>query len=200
VSACLLGQRVRFDGGHKRDDVLTGSLAAFLDLVPVCPEVGSGMGVPRPPIRLVGDPQRPRAVGVDDATSDVTEQLLSFARRCVSSLGDISGYILKRSSPSCGMEGVKVYDSRGTITDRGGVGIFARVLMEARPLLPVVEETCLKDPVRREDFLVRVLAYHRLNFSGHPYDGLSERSPGRREKPMRATPHTGIRGFTRYGA
>ena len=145
VSACLLGQGVRFDGGHKRDDVLTGALATFLDLVPVCPEVGIGMGVPRPPIRLVGDSQQPRAVGVDDATPDVTEQLLSFARRHVSSLGDISGYILKRSSPSCGMAGVKVYDSKGTITDHKGVGIFARVLMEAKPLLPVVEETCLKN-------------------------------------------------------
>lgn len=160
MSACLLGRGVRFDGGHKRDDFLTGSLADFLDLVPVCPEVGIGMGVPRPPIRLVGDPERPHALGVDDATLDVTERLLSFARRCVPCLGDISGYILKRNSPSCGMEGVKVYDPPGTIVDRTGIGLFARVLMETKPLLPVVEETWLKDPVLRGDFLTRVLAYH----------------------------------------
>jgi len=130
VSACLLGQRVRFDGGHKRDDFLAGLLADFLDLVPVCPEVGIGMGIPRPQIRLVGDPERPRAVGVDDATLDVTEQLLSFARRRVSFLGDISGYILKQNSPSCGVEGVKVYGPKGTTPNRRGVGTFARVLME----------------------------------------------------------------------
>ncbi|WP_133510560.1 DUF523 domain-containing protein [Candidatus Thiosymbion oneisti] len=162
VSACLLGQRVRFDGGHKRDDFLTGSLADFLELVPVCPEMGIGMGVPRPPIRLVGAPERPRALGVDDATLDVTEQLLSFARQCVSFRGDISGYILKQDSPSCGMKGVKVHDPEGKTADRRGIGIFARVLMEARPLLPVVEETWLKDPVLCAGFLTRVLAYHSL--------------------------------------
>jgi len=168
-----LGQGVRFDGGHKRDDFLTGSRADFLELVPVCPEVGSGMAVPRPPIRLVGDPEQPRALGVDDAALDVTEQLLCFARRCVSRLGDISGYILKRNSPSCGMAGVKVYGPQGTILDRTGVGLFARVLMETKPLLPVVEETWLQDAVLREGFLTRVLAYYRLNFSGYPGDDLA---------------------------
>ncbi len=167
VSACLLGQRVRFDGGHKRNDFLTGPLADFLELVPVCPEVGIGMGIPRPPIRLVGDPERPRAVGVDDATPDVTERLLSFARRHVAALGDISGYVLKRNSPSCGMEGVKVHDSKGTTAERRGIGIFARVLMETKPLLPVVEEAQLHDPVLREHFLTRVLVYHfRLPVAG----------------------------------
>jgi len=178
VSACLLGQGVRFDGGHKRDDLLTGSLADFLELVPVCPEVGSGMGIPRPPIRLVGDPERPRALGVDDATLDVTERLLSFARRCVSCLGDISGYILKQNSPSCGMAGVKVYAPEGTIVDRTGIGLFARVLMKTKPRLPVVDETWLQDPVLREDFFTRVLAYHSLNFSGYPCDGLAACAPG----------------------
>ena len=184
MSACLLGQRVRFDGGHKRNDFLVGSLTDFLDVVPVCPEVGIGMGIPRPPIRLVGNPERPRAVGVDDAALDVTEQLLSFARRRVSSLGDISGYILKRSSPNCGMDGVKVHGTKGTTPDYRGIGIFARVLMEAKPLLPVVEETGLKDPVLCEGFLTRVLAYHDLNVLGRPGDGLSARSPGRGEGPV----------------
>jgi len=173
VSACLLGQEVRFDGGHKRDDFLTGSLVDFLDLVPVCPEVGIGMGVPRPPIRLVGDPERPRSVGVDDATLDVTERLLAFARRRISCLGDISGYILKQNSPSCGMVGVKIYAPEGTIIDRTNIGLFARVLMETKPRLPVVEETWLQDPVLRGDFLTRVLAYHSLNFSEYPDDDLS---------------------------
>ncbi|MCB2263073.1 MAG: DUF523 and DUF1722 domain-containing protein [Candidatus Thiosymbion ectosymbiont of Robbea hypermnestra] len=191
VSACLLGQRVRFDGGHKRHGFLTGPLADCVDLVPVCPEAGSGMGVPRPPIRLVGDPARSRAVGVEDPTLDVTERLLSFARRQVADLGAISGYVLKQNSPSCGRERVKVHSPRGTGIERQedvakrigkspfsdsasqkptdgllrqphqGRGLFARVLMTERPLLPVVEEVGLHTPTLREGFLTRVLVYHR---------------------------------------
>ncbi|CAD7854396.1 MAG: COG1683: Uncharacterized conserved protein / FIG143828: Hypothetical protein YbgA [Olavius algarvensis Gamma 1 endosymbiont] len=161
VSACLLGRRVRFDGGHKRQGFLTGPLADCVDWAPVCPEVGIGMGIPRPPICLVGNPERPRAVGVEDPTPDVTEPLLSFARRRVAFLGEISGYILKRNSPSCGMERVKVHDPVGTAVEHTGIGIFARVLMAARPLLPVVEEARLNDPASQEDFLTRVLVYHR---------------------------------------
>lgn len=161
VSACLLGQEVRFDGGHKRNGFLTGPLADIVDFVPVCPEVGIGMGIPRPPIRLVGDAERPRATGRDVATLDVTEKLLSFARRRISSHGDISGYILKKHSPSCGMERVKVYGARGGEATQKGVGIFARVLKEAIPLLPVEDEGRLADPVLRESFLTRIFVYRR---------------------------------------
>jgi len=154
VSACLLGQPVRFDGGHKCDDFLIGSLVDFLDLVPVCPEVGSGMGILRPPIRLVGNPERPRAIGADDAALDITEHPFLHPARLHT--------------------------------------------MEAKPLLPVVEETWLKDPVLREDFLTRVLAYHRLNFSGCPGDGLSAdgssaHSSGMAEEPAQEALYTGTR-------
>jgi len=166
VIACLLDhQGVRFDGEHKCDRFLIGPLADFLDLVPVCPEVGIGVGIPRPPIRLVGDPERARAIGVDDTTLDVTERLLAFALRHVASLGDISGYVLKQNSPSCGMEGEKVHDPKGTAVEHAGIGIFARVLMETRPLLTVVEETKLHNPILCEHFLARVLAYQSSNFS-----------------------------------
>jgi uncharacterized protein YbbK (DUF523 family) len=161
VSACLLGEEVRFDGGHKRDRFLVGPLADFVDFVPVCPEVGVGMGVPRTPIRLVGDPQRPRAVGTDDASFDITAALESFARRQLALLGGISGYVLKKGSPSCGMERVKIYGPQGGTAARKGTGIFARVLMEAMPLLPVEEEGRLKDPVLRENFLTRMFVYQR---------------------------------------
>jgi len=161
VSSCLLGQEVRYNGGHKRDRFLVSSLSQFVDYVPVCPEVAIGLGIPRPPIRLVGDPDSPKAVGTDDPTMDVTGPLLSFARDRVRSLGDISGYILKKDSPSCGMERVKVYSEKGGAAQRKGQGVFARVLMERMPLLPVEEEGRLNDPVLKENYLMRVFVFHR---------------------------------------
>lgn len=96
VSSCLLGQEVRFDGGHKRDTFIVSSLSKFVDYMPICPEVAIGMGIPRRPIRLVGAPDRPKAVGTDDPTLDVTDRLQSFARSQVQTFGDLSGYILKK--------------------------------------------------------------------------------------------------------
>jgi len=161
VSSCLLGQEVRFDGGHKRDRFLVGSLSQFVDYVPVCPEVAIGLGIPRRPIRLVGDSERPKAVGTDDPTLDVTARLQAFARDTVPTLGDISGYILKKDSPSCGMERVKVYSEKGGAAQRKGQGVFARVLMDRMPLLPVEEEGRLNDPVLKENFLMRVFVFQR---------------------------------------
>ena len=163
VSSCLLGQEVRYNGGHKRDRFLVGSLSQFVDYVPVCPEVAIGLGIPRPPIRLVGDPDpdKPKAVGTDDPSMDVTSRLQSFARETVQTLGDISGYILKKDSPSCGMERVKVYSEKGGAPQRKGRGIFARVLMDRMPLLPVEEEGRMNDSVLKENFLMRVFVYHR---------------------------------------
>ena len=160
ISSCLLGQQVRFDGGHKKNGFVTGPLAEFFDFVPVCPEVGIGMTVPREPIRLVGDLDRPRAVGVRDPGLDVTEALEGFARRQAVMLADISGYVLKKDSPSCGMERVKVYLDKGG-AERKGAGVYARVLMEQAPLLPVEEEGRLNDPVLRENFVSRVYVYRR---------------------------------------
>jgi uncharacterized protein YbgA (DUF1722 family)/uncharacterized protein YbbK (DUF523 family) len=161
VSSCLLGQEVRYNGGHKRDRFLISSLSQFVDYVPICPEVAIGLGVPRPPIRLVGDPDAPKAVGTDDHTIDVTARLQSFAREKTQTLVDISGYILKKDSPSCGMERVKVYSEKGGAAQRKGQGVFARVLMERMPLLPVEEEGRLNDPVLKENFLTRVFVFHR---------------------------------------
>ena len=159
ISSCLLGENVRYDGGHKRDRFVTGELSHYMDFLPLCPELGSGMGIPRPPIRLVGDPDNPRLLGVADPSMDVTGQVERYARRAVRTLDSISGYILKKDSPSCGMKRVKVYPEKGGVAERKGSGIFARVLMEQYPNLPVEEEGRLNDAVLRENFINRVFVY-----------------------------------------
>ncbi len=159
ISSCLTGEKVRFDAGHKQDAYILGTLAHWFELVPVCPEVGIGMGVPRKPIRLVGDPDAPRAIGTSDPGVDVTEALRDFGRGVARRLPDLSGYIFKSRSPSCGMERVKVY--RAGQPAKAGTGIYARALMDALPLLPVEEEGRLGDPVLRENFIERVFAYRR---------------------------------------
>lgn len=161
ISSCLLGQEVRFNGGHRRDGFVCGDLARYADYVPVCPEVAIGMGIPRPPIRLTGDPGAPRAVGTDDPDRDFTERLQAYAEKTVPGLDQLSGYILKKDSPSCGMERVKVYNPKGGAGERRGTGIYAGVLTERMPLLPVEEEGRLNDPVLRENFINRVYTYRR---------------------------------------
>jgi uncharacterized protein YbgA (DUF1722 family)/uncharacterized protein YbbK (DUF523 family) len=160
VSSCLLGERVRFDGQHKRDPFVSEILAEYFELVPVCPEVAIGLGVPRPPIRLVGDPAQPRAVGVRDPGLDVTPALAAYGRQMAAELAGISGYVLKAKSPSCGMERVKVYPIAGG-AGRPGRGIYADALIRACPLLPVEEEGRLHDAALRENFIGRVHALHR---------------------------------------
>ena len=176
VSSCLVGERVRYDGGDKRDPFIADTLGAVFELVPVCPEVAIGMGVPRPPIRLVGDPQRPRALGVDDADLDVTAPLTAFGRRMAVELDDIGGYIFKSRSPSCGPARVKVYAS-GKAARAQGVGLYAREIMNRQPLLPVEEEARLVEPLWRDNFIERVFAYRRwqdLLASGFTAAGLME--------------------------
>ena len=161
VSTCLLGQHVRFDGGHKKDDFVTGPLARFVAFVPVCPEVEVGMGTPREPVRLVRPGDEVRMVGHRSGT-DHTDAMRRWAERRVRELEgeDLCGYVLKKGSPSCGMERVKVY-GKGPAA-RTGRGLFAEVLMERMPLLPVEEEGRLNDPRLRENFIERVFAHRRL--------------------------------------
>jgi uncharacterized protein YbgA (DUF1722 family)/uncharacterized protein YbbK (DUF523 family) len=163
VSACLLGEEVRYDGGHQRDAYLTTTLARHFTWVPVCPELEAGMGVPREPIRLVGDPAAPRLLGVTSG-ADHTARMREFATRRAQELArrGLSGYVLKRGSPSCGMERVKLYRDERAAPARTGVGLFARALMESQPLLPVEEEGRLNDSRLRESFITRVFAHRRL--------------------------------------
>jgi uncharacterized protein YbbK (DUF523 family) len=162
VSACLLGQQVRFDGGHKRDAFLTETLAPHVAWVPVCPEVEVGMGTPREPLRLVRANGRTHMVTTRTAI-DYTGTMSAWAERRLDELAreDLDGYILKKDSPSCGVERVKVYRGDGSAV-RDGRGLFAGALLARLPLLPVEDEGRLADAHRRGDFLERVFAFRRL--------------------------------------
>lgn len=161
ISACLLGQGVRYDGGHKRDAFLTDVLGPFVEWVPVCPEVELGLGTPRPPIRLTGRPDAPRLV-VEETGEDLTTRMQRYARRRVRELValDLDGYVLKSSSPSCGAFRVHVHNADGT-SSATGRGLFAAALMHHLPGLPVEEEGRLGDPEIRESFIERVFAAAR---------------------------------------
>ena len=160
ISSCLLGTEVRFDGGHKRDSYINGTLAKYFEFVPVCPEVAIGLGTPREPIRLVRLAEEVRVRGVRTRELDVTQPLREYGRDMAGRLRDISGYIFKRGSPSCGMERVKIY-SEGGMPSKMGSGAYAEAFMAEQPLLPCEEEGRLGDPVLRENFIVRVFVYHR---------------------------------------
>ena len=161
VSSCLLGQEVRFDGGHKRNAFVT-ALESRFDLVPSCPEMGIGLGAPRESLRLVQIEGSPR-LRAPRSGRDHTEAMEDYSHKTVGRLRalDLSGYVLKSRSPSCGMERVREYHENGTVT-KTGRGVFARVLLEQMPLLPVEEEGRLNDPRLRENFIERVYAYRRL--------------------------------------
>ncbi len=161
ISTCLLGEPVRYDGQHKLDRYLRDTLGNYVEFVPVCPEVEAGFGVPRPSMRLEGDPQAPRLVTPHDGV-DHTERMLAWCYRRVRELeGEgLCGFVFKGKSPSSGMERVKVYGPSGMPTYTG-MGLFARAFMEHFPLLPVEEEGRLCDPALRENFVERIFALRR---------------------------------------
>jgi uncharacterized protein YbgA (DUF1722 family)/uncharacterized protein YbbK (DUF523 family) len=162
VSACLLGQKVRYDGGHKRDDFVADTLSRFVTFVPVCPEVEVGMGTPREPIRLERGSGGLRLRGVRSGI-DHTESMRRFADARTAALEreDLAGYLFKKDSPSCGMERVKVF-GRGGAPSRDGRGLFAARFMERFPLLPAEEEGRLNDPALRRSFVVRLYGGRRV--------------------------------------
>jgi uncharacterized protein YbgA (DUF1722 family)/uncharacterized protein YbbK (DUF523 family) len=162
ISSCLLGEQVRYDGGHKRDAFLVETLGPYVEWVPVCPEVEMGLGTPRDTLRLVRIGEEVRMI-MPKTGADHTEGMRSFAKRRVRQLAqqDLCGYILKKGSPSCGMERVRVFDAGG-VPAKSGRGLFAEALLERFPNLPVEEEGRLADPRLRENFIERVFAYHRL--------------------------------------
>lgn len=159
ISACLLGDEVRFNGGHKRSELCTERLAEHVELVGVCPEVAIGMGTPREPIRLVGDISAPSAVGTVHRDLDVSTPLRDYGKHMAAQLRGISGYIFMQKSPSCGLYRVKVYQANGLPAPGGGRGLYAEAFCAEHPDLPVEEEGRLNDPVLRENFLSRVYAY-----------------------------------------
>ena len=162
ISSCLLGNGVRFDGGHKKDSFLTGTFGRFVEWVPVCPEVECGLGTPRESMRLVSTEGRVRLL-TGKTGVDHTERMANYSARRVHELAsaDLCGFVLKKDSPSCGMERVKIYGG-GSVPVKSGRGIFAGGLLERFPSLPVEEEGRLSDASLRENFVERVFAYWRL--------------------------------------
>jgi len=161
ISQCLLGDHVRYDGGHKHDRFITGTLGAFLSFVPVCPEIECGLGVPRESMRLVGDPDSPRLL-TTRTQQDHTDRMVKWAKKRVIELEkeDLCGFIFKSNSPSSGMERVKVYNDSGMPVKKG-IGMFARIFMDHFPLIPTEEEGRLHDLVLRENFIERVFTLKR---------------------------------------
>lgn len=160
ISECLLGCKVRFNGGHQHNRYITDTLGEFFEFQAYCPEVAIGMGVPREPIRLVGDPENPRVVGTKNPDFDVTDKLKAYSKKTAAKLPKaMCGFILKSKSPTCGMERVKVYHNNGNPNAKSQ-GVFAKALFKANPQLPIEEEGRLGDPVLRENFITRVILYH----------------------------------------
>jgi len=174
VSTCLLGEEVRYDRGHARDRFVTDTLSRWFEFVPVCPEMEIGMGAPRPAIRLVDEGQGTRLIAPSTG-EDFTGRMTAFAEKKVHKLMklDLDGYILKKGSPSCGMERIKTYRN-GMPFKKGGSGLFAAKLLELWPALPVEEEGRLNDPLLRENFIER--AFCRNRWRGLVAGGLTRRS------------------------
>ena len=168
VSACLLGQNVRYNGGHSRDPFITETLSQYVEFFPVCPEVECGFPVPREAMRLVGDPESPRLITIK-TKQDHTGRMLSWCSKKVNDLEelDLYGFIFKKGSPSSGMERVKVYTDEGMPSNRG-IGMFARAFMEHFPLLPVEEDGRLHDPKLRENFIEAIFVLKRWRESLSP--------------------------------
>lgn len=161
ISSCLLGNNVRYDGGHKLDRFLTDTLGKYIEYVPVCPEVECGLGIPRPSMRLEGNPDAPRLI-VTSTREDMTQRMESWAQKRITQLEkeDICGFIFKSDSPSSGMERVKIYNEK-SMPVKNGVGVFAAMFMKNFPLLPVEDEGRLHDPGLRENFIERIFALKR---------------------------------------
>jgi len=162
ISACLLGEKVRYDGGHKLQNYITDTLGKFFSFNSFCPEMAIGLGAPRETIRLIQKEEGIRCVGTKTEALDVTEKLLYSAQEQASWHNDLCGYILKKGSPSCGMERVKLYGLNQNDPNQPqmkGVGLYAKVLQKNFPYLPIEEEGRLGDACLRENFIKRVYAY-----------------------------------------
>lgn len=159
ISSCLMGNSVRYDGGHKLDILLRDTLGSFVEYVPVCPESECGLGIPREAMRLEGDPENPRLMTIN-SRKNITVKMKKWAVKRIMELKkeDLCGFIFKSKSPSCGMEHVTVYNEKD-MPDLKGIGLFAREFMDQFPLIPVEYEGQLHDPALRKYFIERILSY-----------------------------------------
>jgi uncharacterized protein YbgA (DUF1722 family)/uncharacterized protein YbbK (DUF523 family) len=161
ISSCLLGEQVRYDGGHKRDHYLTDTFGRFVEWVPVCPEVEYGLPVPREAMQLIGDPEAPRLV-TRKTGIDHTAGILKWARSRLKELEHkkLCGFIFKGKSPSSGIRGVKIYTESG-MPGRSGAGIFGSAFIRRFPLIPVEDDGRLHNPSFRENFIERAFVFNR---------------------------------------
>jgi uncharacterized protein YbgA (DUF1722 family)/uncharacterized protein YbbK (DUF523 family) len=161
ISKCLLGEKVRYDGGHQLDRYVTETLGQYFEYVPVCPEVEYGLPIPREAMRLVGDPAVPRLLTIRSGI-DHTDGMLEWAERKLGQLEaeELCGFIFKSRSPSSGLKGVKVYTDSG-MPSHSGTGIFAGAFTRQNPLIPVTDDGRLHDPSLRETFIDSVFIYRR---------------------------------------
>lgn len=156
ISACLTGEKVRYDGQHKRLNTVEGYLAAHVKLKPICPEVGAGLAVPRPPVNLVKENGETKALGRDDPTMDLTALLSDYSHKSVNHLQtEISGYIFKSRSPSCGLNSTPIYNNDVQIET--GSGIQASYFSQQLPWLPMIEETELQTPAQCDQFILNAM-------------------------------------------
>ena len=164
ISSCLLGENVRYDGGHKLDHYLVETLGKYIEWVPICPEVEYGLSVPREAMRLVGDPESPRLVTLSTGI-DHTDGMHAWANKKLKDLekSDLCGFIFKSRSPSSGYKGVKVHSSSG-MPARMGTGIFAAAFIKHFPLVPVEDDERLHDPQLRENFIEQIFVFQRETF------------------------------------
>jgi uncharacterized protein YbgA (DUF1722 family)/uncharacterized protein YbbK (DUF523 family) len=190
ISSCLLGNKVRWNAGHKLDRYLTNTLGQFVEYVPVCPEVEAGFGVPRESFRLVGDPENPRLFTFKSKT-DHTDQMTRWAKKRVKELEkeDLCGFIFKSDSPSSGMIRVKVYNEKG-MPEKKGVGMFARAYMDHFHRIPVEDDGRLHNPEIREGFIERIFALKRwklliLSHSQKHYRLMGKLVAGGKEMPIK---------------
>ena len=161
ISRCLLGEPVRYDGGHKRNQFLVDVLGQHVEWVPVCPEVEAGFGTPRESMRLVDNVAEPRLITIR-SRHDYTGRMRRYAKTRVREFQalNLSGYVFKKDSPSCGTRRVRVYARDGNLLGTGK-GLFAEAFQRAFPLTPIEEEGRLRDQGLRENFIERVFGYHR---------------------------------------
>ncbi|BFM50963.1 DUF523 and DUF1722 domain-containing protein [Marinomonas sp. THO17] len=170
ISACLLGDNVRFNGGHSRSYYCDQVLGEYFDYQTFCPEVAAGFGTPRPTVRLEGDPNHPTMTFTKDMSEDLTDRFVKGSADYLDKLSHLDGYIVMKNSPSCGMERIKVYQENGHPHMQRSAGLFTKALMEKYPLLPVEEDGRLNDAHLRENFLLRVFTHHdfRQSVPEHP--------------------------------
>ena len=161
ASTCLLGEKVRYNGGHKHNRYITQTLGQFFEFVPVCPESECGLGIPREAMRLVGDVARPRLV-TNKTGIDRTDQMLAWTTGRLDALEEenLCGFIFKKDSPSSGLYRVKVYNDKGQAV-KTGRGLFAAAFTARFPRIPAEEEGRLHDPGLRENFIEQVFALRR---------------------------------------